>query len=156
MGWSTKMVLIFWVGLPSLVTAMIEYFVMNLMAKLQSRNQHSLTSLSALSASRVRAVTTEFWFCFCRKGQSSWSDANTRCQNEGDVSLAKITLVKYTSSLAISITVSLRIKLNCSSVHVKERKWEHRGADGGDWCFWEGLHRTHWFCHRGAQCTSIT
>ena len=30
----SKMVIIFWVGLPSFVTAMIEYFAMNLMAKL--------------------------------------------------------------------------------------------------------------------------
>ena len=31
------------------------------------------------------------WYWFCRKGQTSWSDANTRCQSEGDDSLAIIT-----------------------------------------------------------------
>merc|ERR1711872_1181034 len=39
-----------------------------------------------------------------RKGQSSWSDANTRCQNEGDVSLAKITSANENTAVQTVVT----------------------------------------------------
>merc|ERR1711928_324403 len=39
-----------------------------------------------------------------RKGQSSWSDANTRCQNEGDVSLAKITSANENTAMQTVVT----------------------------------------------------
>merc|ERR1712243_340268 len=37
-------------------------------------------------------------------GQSSWSDANTRCQNEGDVSLAKITSANENTAVQTVVT----------------------------------------------------
>merc|ERR1712105_470717 len=43
--------------------------------------------------------------CFIlRKGQTSWSDANTRCQNEGDTGLAIITSANENTAVQTAVT----------------------------------------------------
>ena len=90
-------------------------------------------------------------FFFPRKGQSSWSDANSRCQSEGDDSLAIITFVR--SILWKKRLVWIKnLQLFCDwAAHFKEREWEHCSADGGHPAHWQGLYRPHRFGHRGEQ-----
>ena len=90
-------------------------------------------------------------FFFPRKGQSSWSDANSRCQSEGDDSLAIITFVR--SILWKKRLVWIKnLQLFCDwAAHFKEREWEHCSADGSHPAHWQGLYRPHRFGHRGEQ-----
>ena len=93
-------------------------------------------------------------FFFPRKGQSSWSDANSRCQSEGDDSLAIITFVR--SILWKKRLVWIKnLQLFCDwAAHFKEREWEHCSADGSHPAHWQGLYRPHRFGHRGEQTSS--
>ena len=122
-------------------------------------------------------------YFICRKGQSSWSDANTRCQNEGDTGLAIITLVKtsflphfvphtiqrYTTHQHHHSNTLLQLHPPWMAflekyfhfysspeftTHPKECKWEYCSTDSGHQRFWQSLYRSHRFCHRGEETST--
>merc|ERR1712130_812443 len=72
--------------------------------------------------------------CFIlRKGQTSWSDANTRCQNEGDTGLAIITSANENAAVQTAVTQhtgKAYIGLTDSATEgVNIGKWQHVGCD---------------------------
>jgi len=68
-----------------------------------------------------------------RKGQSSWSDANTRCQSEGDTGLAIITSANENAAVQTVVTGQsgkAYIGLTDSATEgVNIGKWQHVGCD---------------------------